>query len=85
MRPIPPDAHWRDSARSVKFFFIDSSAAFPFLFFLLHIEWWTFYTCVLIMFALSLLNRYGFTVPVFFRFIRLKLAGSRKIAKPWWG
>lgn len=78
-------AHWRDSARPVKFFFIDSSAAYPFLLFLMHIKWWTFYTCLGIVLFLAILIRFGFSLPVFARWLRLQCAGKRKISRPWWG
>jgi intracellular multiplication protein IcmT len=77
-------AHWRDSARQARFFMIDAQAAFPFLIFLLHIRWWTFFLALAATFFFSFLAKYGFTVPVFFRWIRTALAGPRKIADPEW-
>lgn len=79
-----PDAHWRDSARPARFFFIDYRASFPLLLYLLHIKWWTFFIAVFTMLFLGILERYGFTVTVFRRWLRSKLAGSRKIAQCWW-
>ena len=81
---VTADTHWRDSARSARFFIIDARAAFPFLFFLLHIRWWTFIlaTCAMIFFGL--LERYGFTVPVFWRWLRSFLGGPHKSAISWW-
>ncbi len=78
------DAHWRDSARSVKFFMWDGRAAFPVVIFLMHMTLWTLgITVVLIMFF-SILNRYGFTPIVFFRWTRGLIAGGHKISIPWW-
>lgn len=77
-------AHWRDSARSVRFFFIDFRACFPLLFFLLHIRLWTFVLAVVATGFFAALERYGFTVTVFLRWIRSFIAGPRKIAQPWW-
>lgn len=77
-------AHWRDTARPARFFFVDYRAAFPLLFFLLHIRVWTFILAVVAIFCFYLLERYGYTVPVFFRLFRTALAGPRKYARPWW-
>ena len=84
MAGFSENAHWRDSARVVRFFMIDSGASFPLLFFLVHIRWWTFITAVFATLFFALIARFGFTVPVFFRWLRLKLAGPRKIAVPFW-
>lgn len=40
-------AHWRDSARNVRFWIVDSRAAFPLLLFLLHIRLWTFVLAII--------------------------------------
>lgn len=77
-------AHWRDSARSVRFFFIDFRACFPLLLFLLHIRLWTFILAVVATAFFATLERYGFSVIVFIRWIRSFVAGPRKIAQPWW-
>jgi intracellular multiplication protein IcmT len=84
MNNIPPSAHWRDSARSVKLFFIDGAAAFPLLLFIVHIRLWTFILAVIAMLFFTLLNHYGFTVAVFFRWLRNFAAGNRRIVAPWW-
>jgi intracellular multiplication protein IcmT len=77
-------ASWRDSARTPRFFFIDGRAAFPLLFFLLHIREWTFIGAILVMLFFTGLERYGFTPPIFFRWLRGVVAGPHKAAKPWW-
>ena len=77
-------AYWRDSARIPRFFMIDARAAFPLLFFLLHIRIWTFVVAVLATIFFAALERYGFTLWVFFRWFRCLLAGKRKIAVVWW-
>jgi intracellular multiplication protein IcmT len=83
---ISPDseAHWRDSARTPRFYFIDSLAAFPLLIFLLHIRLWTFILALAVIGFLMILERFKFTLPVFFRWMRATLAGPLRIAKPWW-
>lgn len=78
------NAHWRDSARSAKFFIIDAKAAFPIFLFLLHIRWWTFIIAISFTLFFTMLNRFGYTVEVFLRFFRAFLAGKRKTAIPWW-
>ncbi len=81
---INPDAHWRDSARPVMFFGLDGRAAFPVVIFLMHISLWTFGITIFFMIFFSLLNRYGFTPMVFFRWMRNVIAGKRKLSQPWW-
>jgi intracellular multiplication protein IcmT len=83
-RPISPNAHWRDSARSARFFIVDAQAAFPLLLFLVHIRLWTFIIACVAMLFFTLLNRFGFSVIVFGRLFRSFLAGRRKNAYPWW-
>jgi intracellular multiplication protein IcmT len=78
------NAHWRDSARDVKFFVVDSKAAFPFLFFLLHMRMWTFTVALVMTLFFSILARFGFTIPIFWRWLRSFIAGSRRFSRPWW-
>lgn len=78
------NAHWRDSARSIRFFFFDAQAAFPFVLFLMHIRWWTFILAVLAAIMFTVLNHFGFSIAVFLRFLRSTIAGKRKMAIPWW-
>jgi len=77
-------AHWRDSAREVKFFIVDSKAAFPFVIFLLHMRMWTFWIALTMTLFFSVLARFGFTVPIFRRWIRSFIAGPRRFSRPWW-
>jgi intracellular multiplication protein IcmT len=79
-----PDTHWRDSARTARFWIFDAPACFPVLLALLHIRWWTFGLAIFAVLFFTLLNRRGFTVVVFFRWLRTFLAGPVKKAKPWW-
>jgi intracellular multiplication protein IcmT len=50
----------------------------------MHIEFWTgmmvLFSCVFF----AIIERYGFTVPVFFRWLRVFFAGPNRISKPWW-
>ena len=77
-------AHWRDTSRTVVFWMIDYRAAFPLLLFLVHIRLWTFMVAVVTTIFFAMLEKYGFTVGVFGRFLRSYIAGPRKIAQPWW-
>ncbi len=77
-------AHWRDSARPIKFFIWDGKAAFPLLLFLFHMQVWTLCVAIVGMVFFTILNRYGFTPRVFFRWLRSTIAGPRKLAIPWW-
>jgi len=79
-----PSAHWRDSARSARFFMVDARAAFPIFLFLMHIRVWTGMIVIFSAIFFGILEHYGFTVPVFLRWIRLFFAGSVKTATPWW-
>lgn len=80
----PETAHWRDSARRPKFFMVDAYATFPLLLFLLHIKWWTFFLAIAAVAFFATLERFGFTVPVFFRWLKVFLIGNIRSARPWW-
>jgi intracellular multiplication protein IcmT len=81
---ILESTHWRDAARTPRFFFMDALAAFPFLILLLHIRLWTFLFAVFCTIFFATLERFKFTIPVFFRWFRSFLAGPIRVAKPWW-
>lgn len=77
-------AHWRDSARIARFFMVDARAAFPIFIFLMHIRVWTGAIVVVSAIFFGIIEHYGFTVPVFLRWLRLVCAGPVKSAHPWW-
>lgn len=77
-------AHWRDSARSARFFMVDARAAFPLFLFLMHIRMWTGLLVLISAVFFAIIEHYGFTVPVFLRWLRSFLAGNVKSAQPWW-
>ncbi len=77
-------AHWRDSARNVKLWVLDFRACFPLLILLFHIRIWTFILAIVATLFFSALERYGFSVAVFLRWLRSFAAGPRKMAQPWW-
>lgn len=84
VHPPSHNAHWRDSARPSKLFMFNSTATFPLLLFLFHIRMWTFIVAIMVMLFLTAIERYGFTITVFFRWLRTFVAGKRKLARPWW-
>lgn len=78
------EAHWRDTARPARFGPIDAKAVFPFLLWLLHFRLWTFGVAVAFTVFFTMLEKWGFTIPVFARWVRSSIAGPRKMAIPWW-
>jgi intracellular multiplication protein IcmT len=76
--------HWRDSARSARFFMVDARAAFPIFLFLMHIRAWTGLLVVFSMVFFAVIEHYGFTVPIFLRWLRCLIAGPVKSSQPWW-
>lgn len=78
------ESHWRDTARTPRFFIIDARSAFPLLFFLVHIRWWTFIVALIFTAFFALLEHYGFTAVVFLRLLRTYLSGRMKYVRPWW-
>ena len=81
---VPSGAHWRDSARNPKFFFIDYRTTFPLLALIFNPSWFTLYITVAAVIFFVGLQYYGFTVPVFLRWLRSTLAGKNKESYPWW-
>ena len=77
-------AHWRDSARSARFFMVDARAAFPIFLFLMHIRIWTGVLVLVSAIFFGIIEHYGFTVPVFLRWIRTSIAGGVKSSQRWW-
>lgn len=77
----PDTAHWRDSARTPRFFFMDAYSAIPLLLFLLHIRLWTFILACTVCAFFMLLNRFGFSLPVFIRWLRSFIAGNNRVAR----
>ncbi len=77
-------AFWRDSARVPRFFFVDALSAFPLVLFLLHIRQWTFILAILSIAFFAVLERFKFTTPIFFRWLRSCIAGRVRVARPAW-
>ena len=79
-----PTAHWRDSARSPRFFVVDARAAFPIFIFLRHIKVGTGILVLVSAVFFGILEHDGFTVPVFLRWLRNFFSGPLKSSQPWW-
>ncbi|WP_367606370.1 IcmT/TraK family protein [Legionella sp. W05-934-2] len=84
MATFSETSHWRDSARSARFFMVDARAAFPIFIFLMHIRIWTGVLVIVSALFFGFIEHYGFTVPVFLRSIRSLIAGRTRSANPWW-
>lgn len=80
----PSGAHWRDTARPVRFFILDYRTTFPVLILLYFPSWTVLCITVLVLGFFALLERWGFTLSVFGRYTRSLLSGSEKVALPWW-
>ena len=81
---ILESTHWRDASRTPRFYFMDAFAALPLLIFCMHIKIWTFLTALAFIAFFVILEKFKFSVPVFFRWFRCTLAGPIRIARPWW-
>lgn len=82
--PTQAGAHWRDSSRNPRFFFIDAYASLPLVIMLVHIRLWTFLSALAVIGFFVILEKFKFTVPVFMRWLRTFFAGNIKTAYPWW-
>ena len=76
--------HWRDAARTPRFYFMDAYAVFPLFIFLMHMSVKTLLISFLFISFFVMLERFKFTIPVFRRWFRATLAGPLRTAKPWW-
>jgi intracellular multiplication protein IcmT len=79
----PETAHWRDSARTPMFFVLDAYSCIPLFLMLLHIRLWTFMLACTVCAFFMLLNRFGFSLPVFLRWLRSFIAGKNRSARSW--
>ena len=84
MATFAEGSHWRDTARSARFFMVDARAAFPIFIFLMHIRVWTGMLVIFSALLFGFIEHYGFTVPVFLRWLRSLMAGKVKMSQPWW-
>ena len=76
--------HWRDSSRNPRLFMVDAYAVFPLVLVILHIKSWTFMLAIGSITFFAILEKFKFTIPVFFRWVRSTLAGPVRSSTPWW-
>ncbi len=72
--------HWRNTARAVRFFNVDARAAGFLLLFLIHIRLWTFILAILSVVFFAILERFGLTVPLAMRRVRVWFIGQKRPA-----
>lgn len=73
-------AHWRDTARPVRFFTIDARASFPLLLVLLHIRLWTLGIALAVVVVFLVFEHFGLTLPRAIRRVRLFFIGRKRPA-----
>ena len=78
------NAHWRDSARSVRFFMLDGRAAFPLVLVLIWPRFWTLVVALVSVLFFTIISRFGYTPMVFLRLLRSFFAGRHVQSQPWW-
>ncbi|HEY1097011.1 MAG TPA: IcmT/TraK family protein [Alphaproteobacteria bacterium] len=73
-------SHWRNTARPARFFGVDARACLVVLLFLVHIRVWTLVLMVVVLALSFILERFGMTLPVAMRRVRLFCAGPYRRA-----
>lgn len=73
-------AHWRDTARPVRFFTVDARASFPLLLALMHMRKWTLGFALVVIVIFFILERFGLTLPLAMRRLRLFFIGNKRPA-----
>ena len=81
---IESGAHWRDSARAVKFFILDGEAVLPLVLVLIFPRWWTLAFALVATLFFIIMKKYGFTTTVFLKVLRGFFSGHRVYSSPWW-
>jgi hypothetical protein len=75
-------AHWRDTFKPARFFFLDARAGVPIVATLLHVRVWTVTLTLLIVIAFYILERRGLSVPSAFRAFRAWIIGDARPPLP---
>lgn len=73
-------AHWRDTFKPARFFFLDARAGIPIVVTLLHVRVWTVVLTVVIVSIFVFLERRGLSVPSAFRAFRAWIIGDARPA-----
>lgn len=71
-------AHWRDSGRVPRLFWIDARACFPIVILLFHFRIWTLLLAISVIIFFSVLERFHLTFMVFLRVLREFITGKKK-------
>ena len=79
-----PNASWRDTARQPRLWIFNVRALPPIVIALFHITYFTVIFACICVALLQIMEYYGFSMPVFLRYLRCKAAGKRRAATPWW-
>lgn len=67
------------------FLWVLDSRTLPFFFLLvLHTRWWVFWFLMVVVVFFSAISRFGFPLRVFLRWVRHRLVGRYRSARPWW-
>jgi hypothetical protein len=74
------DNYWRESGRTVKFFFVDGRAMFFLLIMLYHFSLFTFGLGILSLVFLAILENYGYNIPNGLRKLRIIIFGKSRPA-----
>lgn len=75
-------AHWRDTHKPARFFFLDARAGIPLLATLLHVKPWTVTVAVLVIGLFWYLERVGLDIASASRALRCYFAGDVRPASP---
>lgn len=68
---------WCHSARSIRFLGLNGLAVVPLLVFLFHMKVWTFILLILVLTAMTIAERKGYSPGVAMLALRAKLSGKR--------
>ena len=75
-------AHWRDTYKPARFFFVDANAGVVLLLCLLHIKVWTFCTAFAVLLLFWWLERLGLNFMSAMRALRTWFVGDLRPARP---
>lgn len=78
------DNSTRNAAQTLRFFVVDGRFAVFLLLFLLFPNMVMLYFLIGLLVFFKLINSYGFTFQMIFRFARRKLAGPVRFSRPYW-
>ncbi len=77
-------AHWRDTARRAKFFFVDAVIVWPIMICLASMSVKTLTLVGVSAILLIIMERYNFTLMRAYRYMFVCLAGPIRYRRGWW-